>query len=277
MLRPVGKLSVTLQNQKTTDAVTITGMSLGDARPHTGYVFKHDAILPKSATNTYHSIGATDTHNIFPTSSQLVFETLLYETIAEEGFNYSISYQDEADYDFQENLSGNLQHISNGDPFLVKIQNVDLFLRLEQTSDGGYNLGVVTALELDDKCIWSLSSNGKQVRGFTNEYYDVSLKMENRLVSFSSSTPTFKYGGGNDYTIIGEGGSQLTYNATTKSFSATSNGTPLQFFQEVETSGGGIITPAPFPILVQNIINDELIPLTTIHRNQHIQLNIIFK
>lgn len=282
MLRPAGKLSITIKNEKTTDAITTSGMTLGNALPHTGYVFKQNNILPKSVENPYYPLANDGTYTIFPASSQLVFETLLYETIA-EGFNYTISYKGDADYDFQDNLSGNLQHITGEtDIFLIKIKDADLFLKLDLIANDEYQLYLVSALELDEKCYWHLSSNGAQQRGLTNDYYQASLQemVSNQAVAFSGTknynkVTTFKYGGGNDYTIVGEGAAQLTYE--NGQFIATSNGTHLQFYKSVQTSGETIITPDPFPILVQNEVTNSIVPLTTIHRNQHIKLNIVFR
>lgn len=82
--------------------------------------------------------------------------------------------------------------------------------------------------------------------------------------------------GPNDYTTIGEGDEQFTYDATNGTFFASDNGTRLQFFTYVEDSkGGGTISN---PIKVADIINENTYTnLITIHRNQHIDINLVFK
>ena len=281
MLRPVGKLSLTLINEKVADAVTTTKFSLGDALSHTGYVFKHDEILEKGTDNPYYPMGNENSYTIFPSSSQLIYETLLYETVVEGGLHFSMSYKGDADFDFQESLFDALNKIDGNDKFVIKIKDKDLFLRLEKISNNNYQIGVVSAIDLDDQCYWSLSSAGNQKRGLKNSFYNVFLVMGNNgSISFSnadSNSNRYKYGGGADYTIVGEGSIQLTYSTVTGEFTTSSNGTPLQFFEQVNVTGGEDIIIGPSPVLVQDVLNNTEIPLTTIYRNQHIQLNIIFR
>ena len=120
-----------------------------------------------------------------------------------------------------------------------------------------------------------------QKRGLKNSFYNVFLVMGNNgSISFSnvdSNSNRYKYGGGADYTIVGEGSIQLTYSTVTGQFTTSSNGTPLQFFEQVNVTGGEDIIIGPSPVLVQDVLNNTEIPLTTIYRNQHIQLNIIFR
>lgn len=276
MIRPVGKLSVNVINQRTAQAATISGFSLGKVLPNSGYVFQKESILPESATtNPYFNLLNDFSCTVFPSSSQLIFDGLLYETIADGGFKFSITYQEESDYAFQENLSGNLQHIDRGHEFLVKLQNADLFMRLEQVNNT-YKLELVSSLELDDKCYWYLSSNGRQRRGLTNSFYEISLNLSDG-VQLSNRVEAFKYSGGSDYTTIGEGNNQLTYNYISEEFITSSSGSHFQFYEHVEIIDGGMITTVPVQVLVQDPITNTEIPLTEIARNQHIVLNIVFK
>jgi hypothetical protein len=158
----------------------------------------------------------------------------------------------------------------------MKIDSVYMFLRLDQI-DGNYQLGLVPETELDDKCVWSLSSNGKQQRGFYNEKYKVYLNTETTTPSFSTNRETLKYGFNSNQVIIGEGNKQLTYNSATGAFVFSNIGTLFDFFKysENNNSGGTIMEPVEIEKIIEN--GSETIPLTSIYRNQHIQLNIRFQ
>lgn len=277
MLRPVGKLSITVSNQKTGEAVTTADLSFGNTIPHTGYVFKHDDILPQSTSNPYYALESNQSYNIFPATAQVIFETLLYETNAEAGFQITLSHKEEAEFDYQENFSGTLNSIKKDDKFIVKIKDVDKFLRLSQTTNGQYRLEAVTTTELDEQCFWRLNTGGNQQRALINTYHEVSLNMSNGIVSFDGAEIKYGYSGGADYTIIGQNGVQLRYDAATGNFTTSSNGTHFQFYQDVIQTGSDVVIANTTPILVQNPQSDTSIPLTTIFRNQHIKLNIIYR
>ena len=100
--------------------------------------------------------------------------------------------------------------------------------------------------------------------------------MNSNGISFSQEAQVYKYGGSNDYTIIGEGSLKLTYTASNNSFSTSNNGTKVQFFTFIEGKKEESISNKP--IMVQDIVNPSTYTnLLTIHRNQHIDVNIIFK
>ena len=279
MKRPVGRLKITAINEKN-DALTIDTPSLGEILPTTGYVFDHNGILShNSSTNPYHPVKSDeDSHTLIPGSYHVICNTLLYETVVDAGIQITMEYKG-ADYTFKENLSGNLNQVKQ-ESLLIKLYNAsgdstqDLFLGLTQTSSGTYQLELVPVHDLNDKCFWKLSSAGKQQRGITNLHYGVSLNMENGL-SFSNNIETFKFGGSRDYTTIGDGSKQLTYNQQTGQFSVSGNGTYFQFFTYVEDKNSGMIES--YPIKIEDITSSTQIPLISIKRNQDIQLNIIFR
>lgn len=277
MLRTVGKLSITAFNNGT-DAANIETPTLGEIIPQTGWVFKQDAILTDN--NPYHTITDNKTHALIPGTYHKIFETLLYESIINTGFKVSITYKG-ASYTFQENLSDNLQNVKSELILIKRYKEAgdtseDMFLCLNKISDNNYHLGWVPAHELDDNCFWQFNSGGKQQRAIENSYHNVFLNMNSNGISFSQEAQAYKYGGSNDYTIIGEGSLQLTYTASNNSFSTSNNGTKVQFFTFIEGKKEESISNKP--IMVQDIVNPSTYTnLLTIHRNQHIDVNIIFK
>lgn len=279
MLRPVGKLTMTAINHRT-DAVNIQTPTFGAFFPQTGWVFKHDQIL--TTDNPYHSIAADGkSHAIVPGSYHNIFETLLYESTVNTGFTFSLTYKG-VDYTFQQNLSGTLQKV-NQEPLLIKLyqptaSSEDMFLALEKNSDNTYRLEWVNAHGLEDNCFWQFKSAGKQQRPLYNTYHQVYLNMDaDDGLSFSGNDQSFKYGGSTNYTVIGEGSTQLTYHANSDTFSVSNNGTYVQIFTyKEENNGGGSISDKP--IRVQDTVeNIQSILLTNILRNQHIQVSLIFK
>lgn len=279
MLRPVGKITVTIFNERG-EAITTETPTMGKILPSTGYVFKHENILPENITsNQYHALEIIeDSHTVVPDSYHVVSETLLYESNVSEGFEVSMTYKG-ADYTFQENLSNNLQNVKQED-LLIKLykepgdMSEDRFLKLNQT-EGNYTLEWAYSYELDSKCFWRLSSSGRQQRGITNVFYGMSLNMDDGILSFSSEVQTFKYGGSNDYAIIGEGSDQLTYDPAIGQFCASNEGTRFQFFTYVEDKNSGEISQ--IPVSIKDLTNNTMVPLTSIYRNQHIKMNIIFR
>ena len=272
MLRPVGKLSVTLKNEKSVNPVTTKEVVFLKILPHTAYVFQHNSILPQSEIdNAYYSFASEGEYTIFPGSSHLFYDSLLYETFPSEGFNYSISYKAYADYVFQEMAEGKLNGIDKTDDLYIKIEGHDLFLKLEQKEDNTYQLKAVPSIyKLDDQCIWQLTGNGNNNRGLKNKSFSVYLSSNNNKVSFTGNDKALKFLREGNSSIIQLGsGKELTYNFDTKEFSATNQGTYLQFFKHKDISGD----QNPSYKHVESKVNE----LTSIHRNQHIRLNIIFR
>ena len=278
MLRPVGMISITILNERS-EAISVETPAMGNILPATGYVFKHNEILPQdNVSNPYYALSDDESHSVVPGSYHVVYETTLYESHIGGGFDVSMSYQG-ADYTFQENLSNSLQQVKQ-ENLLIKLykepgdMSEDRFLKLNQT-EGNYSIELAYAHELDSKCFWRLSSSGRQQRGLTNVFYGMSVNMDDGILSFSSDVQTFKYGGSNDYATIGQGSNQLTYDPVTGTFSASSKGSKFQFFTYVEDNNSGEIMQ--MPIRIEDIISNTLVPLTSIYRNQHIKINIIFR
>lgn len=281
MLRPVGKLSVVVHNEKTgDDALSVTTPSMGEIFPKTGYVFKHDEMLPQSVDNPYHALPEdTEEHTVIPGSFHLVYETFLYETHINTAVHISMKYEG-AQYSLEENVAGSLNTINRGELFLVRLydpnESIYKFLKLNQI-DGNYKLELVLESELDEQCFWKLESNGNNGRPFQNDYYDVSLNTNSNTPTWGSEEK-LHYNSSNGNTIIKDKGSkELTYNPATKEFTFSNNGTGFQFFRYAENSDGeGIIAEQ---VEIEEIIEEETtpIPLTSIYRNQHIQLNIRFQ
>lgn len=278
MLRPVGKITITVLNERS-EAISVETPAMGNILPATGYVFKHNEILPQdNVSNPYYALSDDESHSVVPGSYHVVCETILYESHIGGGFEVSMSYQG-ADYTFRENLSNSLQQVKQ-ENLLIKLYREpgdisgDRFLKLDQT-EGKYNIELVYAHEIDPKCFWRLSSSGRQQRGLTNVFYGMSLNMDDGILSFSSEVQTFKYGGSNDYATIGEGSNQLTYDPATGKFSASDNGSKFQFFTYVEGNDSGEILQ--MPVRIEDVINNTMAPLTSIYRNQHIRMNIIFR
>lgn len=283
MIRPVGKLSVTIKNKDTTKAVSAKTPTFGEFIPKTGYVFKHKEILGNGTNNPYHGVTDDEEYAVLPSSEHVVYESLLYETTLSGGITFSMSYGG-ADYTYQENFSDNLQKLGS-ESIIVKLFDFksagfkeDMFLRLDQV-DGKYQLGFVTAMEMDNKCFWMIGGSGKQQRWFVNKAFGVSINLTGG-VSFDTNNTSLKYqGASDDSIIIGEGSNELTYYPATdtksESFGVSSDGTKFQFFTYVENSDG-FREIEPTPITIKDINSQSSIPLTTILRNQHVQLNIVF-
>lgn len=236
MLRPVGKLTMTIFNERD-EGLDVQTPEMGEILPSAGYVFKHDEILPRNDTsNPYHAFHDGESHSVVPGSYHVVYETLLYETNVSGGLEVSVSYEGN-NYTFQKNLSNRLQDVKQED-LLIKLYkeswdtSEDRFLKLDQ-AEGGYEIKLVCAHELGPECFWRLSSSGRQQRGLTNVFYGMYLNMDDGILSFSSQVQTFKYDGSVELKQI--------------------------------------------PVMIEDLTNNTMVPLTSICRNQHIKVNIIFR
>lgn len=280
MLRPVGKLTMTVINEMAS-AVTAEDLSFGNILPSTGYVFRHDDILPEdSSSNPYHEINTGhSSHSIIPGSYHVLYESLLYEAHESEGMKITMSYEGN-DYTFQENLSDRLNKIKD-EKILIKLYDGntfasdDRFLKLTKGNGLGYRLEMVDASELDDDCFWQLGSAGKQQRPLYHLGYNVYLNMDDDEISFTKTAESFKFGGSNDYSTIIKDNMMLTYDAATGNFSVSSKGTYFQFYTYTQNSLTGEFESTQ--IHVEDLEEDTTFPLTEIRRNQHIKLNIIFR
>lgn len=279
MLRPVGKLSVVVHNEKTgSEALSVTTPSMGEIFPKTGYVFKHDEMLPQSVDNPYHALPEdTEKHTITPGSFHLVYETFLYETHINTAVHISMKCEG-ANFVLDSDMTtGKLNGIDAAERFLVRlsepINSVYMYLRLDLI-DGNYQLEIVPETELDEKCFWSLKGAGNQQRPFTNVFYNKSLNTGSNISWGNEQKLSYSYG---ESIKIGGSNYQLTYDETTKKFKFSNNGTGFQFFNFSENANSDITINEA--VKIEEIIEEETtpIPLTSIYRNQHIQLNIRFQ
>lgn len=279
MLRPVGKLSVVVHNEKTgTEAFSVKTPSMGAIFPKTGYVFKHDDILQDNVINPYHALPEdTEEHPVPAGTSNFVYEKLLYETHINTAVHISMKCEG-ANYVLDSDMTtGKLNGIDASERFLVRlsepINSVYMYLRLDQI-DGNYKLEIVPETELDDKCFWSLQGSGNQQRPFTNVFYDVSLREGSSISWGSEQKLSYSYG---ESIKIGGDSYQLTYDSGTGTFKFSNNGTGFQFFNFSGNANSDITINEA--VKIEEIIENEStpIPLTSIYRNQHIQLNIRFR
>lgn len=279
MLRPVGKLSVVVHNEKTgSEALSVTTPSMGEIFPKTGYVFKHDEMLPQSVDNPYHALPEdTEKHTVTPGSFHLVYETFLYETHINTAVHISMKCEG-ANYVLDSDMTtGKLNGINEAERFLVRlsepINSVYMYLRLDLI-DGNYQLEIVPETELDEKCFWSLKGAGNQQRPFTNVFYDKSLRTGSSISWGNEQKLSYSYG---ESIKIGGASYQLTYDETTKKFKFSNNGTGFQFFNFSENANSDITINEAVKIEEFKENETTAIPLTSIYRNQHIQLNIRFQ
>ena len=276
MLRTVGKLTLgfTAAEGK---AITLNNLSLTGILPHTGYVFKQNSILPQNATtNPYASITDNEAHTAIPGASHIIYDNYLYEAYVSAGFNVTLGYKG-ASFSAAQVIDGSLNGIGKEDLFLIKIKEVDLYLKLFKEGSV-YQLRAVDASELDEACFWRLGQGGPTNRTLINNYFEVGMQMSNGSISFSNGGDMFTFGDDRTgYSVVlcekGNSSNQLTYNSTNGTFSVSSNGTPLQFFSYTEEKNNK-------PFTVNALIYKDVAtqaPLIEIHRNQHVNVTLTFQ
>ena len=284
MLRPVARLEVNVENQRTagsdTDAVTVGNIDFGSLFPKTGYVFQHDEMYGVKKGNTYFSMSSSEEHPVLPGSSHVVLNTLLYETTGSQ-IKLSMNYK-YANYNYEEGFAGKVNNLSASTKLVVKLYEAGnsasegKFLGMVENG-GTYNLVMVSASEIENTSIWYLIGNGVN-KGLCNVAYRKYIQLGSNGISFSDTKQNFKFnkGGGNGTFTIGANNQELTYKEDENGnsiFSVSANGSSFQFYTYVEGTGGG--SPSyEIPINVEEISDTETI--SSIYRNQHVKINIVF-
>ena len=287
MLRPVARLEVDVINNRTagttTDAVTVGNIDFGNLFPKTGYVFQHDEMYGVDEGNIYFSMSSSEEHPVLPGSSHVVLNTLLYETTGSE-IKLSMNYK-YANYDSEQVVSKlNGSGITNDTKMVIKLYDNnttpedDLFLGVEKKGDDDYNLIFVSAADLEKNSIWNLIGNAHK-RDLRNVAYpDRYLNVSGETASVTTNEQEFwlKNNSNNPtFMIGGQNGPYLTYDSSSLNspFFASSNGTLFQFYTYEEGSAGNL---SDKPINIGESTETQSKPLTTIYRNQHVKINIVF-
>lgn len=286
MLRPVARLEVDVINNRTagttTDAVTVGNIDFGNLFPKTGYVFQHDEMYGVDKGNTYFPLNSSEEYPVLPGSSHVVLNTLLYETTGSE-IKLSMNYK-YANFNYEDDMASNKVqgNITTTTKMVIKLYqsgntpSKDLFLGLEN-DESGYHLVLIPAEDLENNSIWYLDGqgNGKK-RGLHNLAYDVYINLDNSTLSYTSSPYIFSFSSSstNGAFPIGDG-NYLAYDSTRTPpfYVSTTKTTLFQFYTYVEGTGGG--SPSyEIPINVEEISDTETI--SSIYRNQHVKINIVF-
>lgn len=256
MIRPVGKLSVTLEN-KMDVALNPSQLSFGAIFPATGYVFPHDGIY--TTENPYYALPNLDVdRTVLPNTSSLIYESLIYETKLSNAINVSMSYlsetvKEEVLYD------GNLNKV--GDNLIVNICGTNLYIGV--SSDR--KVIAVDVSRLDGSCIWNLEGNGNQNRALKNVSTGLYLNPNNG--SLTTSSLTLRYGGNASGTTI-YSSDYLKY--SNNIFSGTTSNDATKFaFSSVASTGSEEVSVNQE---VKEIVGGVIQALTTIYRNQHCSL-----
>ena len=271
MIRPVGKLSVSIINKRK-KSINTTSFSLGKIFPSTGYVFPHNVVFPQNATsNPYYELPNLDRANItvLPDVVYNIYETLLYESQNTSAIQISMDYNTE-DVTLT-NFTGSLNGIDTGTKIIIKLVGTDLYLSVNPDTK---KLIMVSASEFNEYCVWHLYGSGNQNRPIEHAVFDgYYINSENLEIIYAKKP--------NDLFITFQGDVEATtmddikYDVNTEQFSNNAGDrSDFQFFSVGESN---IETGDINKEILEQIDATQTRPLTTIRRNQDVRLNLVFQ